>query len=273
MVQSVIPVVLQHCCPWSHHIWRWRCHLWRCRCSCHISSAAVGWAWRQYEPRDTDTVHDTTQSLRQAEEKVSAWEVCFHLCVMCEISFSPFGTLIWGQYSKSKSVDLGADPDFSVKTTNVMNCAPMPEVLALCVSQYYLVFGWCDFDELCKLHPKGVWCLYHGNPLWLKDVHIHLKEKPGQGRMQEHAQECRNSCMSWYIHLELWHQPPRLQVQRVLVETQSPVHHLLVMELKLNVTAGRNMDLCLKGLHILGISPVKQKYFSLYGAVELNWGF
>lgn len=70
--------------------------------------------------------------------------------------------------------------------------------------------------------------------------------------------------MSGYSCLELWNQPPRLQVKVVLIETQLPVHHLLVVKLKLNVTARRNMDLCLKGLHVLGISPVKQKHFSLY---------
>lgn len=51
--------------------------------------------------------------------------------------------------------------------------------------------------------------------------------------------------------LEVRHQPPRLQVQRVLVEAQLPVHHLLVVELKLDVTSRWNMDLGLKGLHVL----------------------
>lgn len=46
----------------------------------------------------------------------------------------------------------------------------------------------------------------------------------------------------------------------MLVETQLPVHHLLIMKLKLNVAARRNVDLCLEGLHILGICPVVQKH-------------
>lgn len=74
--------------------------------------------------------------------------------------------------------------------------------------------------------------------------------------------------MSGYSCLELWNQPPRLQVEVVVVETQLPVHHLLVVKLELNVTARRNMDLCLKRLHVLGISPVKQEHFSLYEATE-----
>lgn len=58
----------------------------------------------------------------------------------------------------------------------------------------------------------------------------------------------------------------------MLVETQFPVHHLLVVELKLDVTTRRNVDFCLKGLHVLGISPVKQKHVSLCEAVELARG-
>lgn len=78
--------------------------------------------------------------------------------------------------------------------------------------------------------------------------------------------------MSRYSYLEVWHQPPGLQVQRVLVGAELPVHHLLVVELKLDVTARRNMDLGLKGLHVLRIGPVKQKHFSPYDAAELYRG-
>lgn len=60
-------------------------------------------------------------------------------------------------------------------------------------------------------------------------------------------------------YLEVWHQPTRLQVQRVLVEAQPPVHHLLVVELKLNVAARRNMDLGLEGLHVLSVGPARRK--------------
>lgn len=63
----------------------------------------------------------------------------------------------------------------------------------------------------------------------------------------------------WPSHLELWHQPPWLQVQRMLIEIQLPVHHLLVVQLKFNIAARGHMDLCFKGFHVLGISPVKQK--------------
>lgn len=91
------------------------------------------------------------------------------------------------------------------------------------------------------------------------------KERPVEERLPDHtrrqtdAQQC---CCRLY--LELWDQPPRLQVQRVLVETQLPAHHLLVVQLKLNVTASRNMDLCLEGLHVLGISPVKKTCSSVF---------
>lgn len=52
----------------------------------------------------------------------------------------------------------------------------------------------------------------------------------------------------------------------MLVEAQLPVHHLLVVELKLDVAARRDVDFCLKGLHVLGVSPVKQKHLSLSDA-------
>lgn len=63
-------------------------------------------------------------------------------------------------------------------------------------------------------------------------------------------------------HLELRHQPPRLQVEEVLVGTESPLHHLLVVKLKLNITARRNVDLRVEGLQVLGVSPMKEKRFS-----------
>lgn len=47
-------------------------------------------------------------------------------------------------------------------------------------------------------------------------------------------------------------------MQRVLVETQLPVHHLLVVELKLNVASGRNMDLGLECLHVQIVSPAER---------------
>lgn len=67
---------------------------------------------------------------------------------------------------------------------------------------------------------------------------------------------------SWLVrraHLEVWHQPAGLQVQRVLVEAQLPVHHLLVVELKLNVAARRNVDLGLEGLHVLSVGPARRE--------------
>lgn len=45
----------------------------------------------------------------------------------------------------------------------------------------------------------------------------------------------------------------------MLVKAQLPVHHLLVVELKLNVAARRNMDLGLKGLHVLIVGPAKRE--------------
>lgn len=97
------------------------------------------------------------------------------------------------------------------------------------------------------------------------------KERFGQGRLLDDTET--HTHILRYSYLELWHQPAGLQVQRVLVETQLPVHHLLVVELKLNVTTRRNVDLCLKGLHVLRISPVKQRHCSLYDDAELYSGF
>lgn len=59
----------------------------------------------------------------------------------------------------------------------------------------------------------------------------------------------------------------------MLIETQLPGHHFLVVELKLNVAARGDVDLCLKGLHVLGISPVKKTLLSLGQAVESFKGF
>lgn len=56
-------------------------------------------------------------------------------------------------------------------------------------------------------------------------------------------------------HLELGHQPAGLQVEPVLVGAQLPLHHLLVVQLKLDVAAGGHEDLGLKRLHVLGVCP------------------
>lgn len=66
----------------------------------------------------------------------------------------------------------------------------------------------------------------------------------------------------------MWHQPAGLQVQRVLVEAQLPVHHLLVVEFKLDVAARRNVDLSLEGLHVLRVGPGGQRQVSLKDAAE-----
>lgn len=65
-------------------------------------------------------------------------------------------------------------------------------------------------------------------------------------------------------YLELGNEPPGLQVQRVLVEAQLPLHHLLVMKLKLDVAARRNVDLGLKRLQFLRVRPVVHRRFSVY---------
>lgn len=41
----------------------------------------------------------------------------------------------------------------------------------------------------------------------------------------------------------------------MLVGAQLPVHHLLVVEFKLDVAAWRNVDLSLEGLHVLRVGP------------------
>lgn len=95
------------------------------------------------------------------------------------------------------------------------------------------------------------------------------EEKAASGTIAKtHSDSQKHTHTLRWTHLEVWHQPPGLQVQRVLIGAQLPVHHLLVVELKLNVTAGRDVDLGLKGLHFLRISPVKHQHFSPYGAAE-----
>ena len=43
----------------------------------------------------------------------------------------------------------------------------------------------------------------------------------------------------------------------MLVHSQLPLHHFLVVELKLNVTARWNVNLRLEGFHVLGVCPGK----------------
>lgn len=53
--------------------------------------------------------------------------------------------------------------------------------------------------------------------------------------------------------LKLRNQSSRLQVERVFVEAQASLHHLLVVKLKVNVAARRNVDLRPEGLHVLRV--------------------
>lgn len=48
-------------------------------------------------------------------------------------------------------------------------------------------------------------------------------------------------------------------MQCVLVEAQLPVHHLLIVELKLDVAAWRNVDLGLEGLQVVIVGPVERE--------------
>lgn len=104
------------------------------------------------------------------------------------------------------------------------------------------MFGLRDFDNICEPFPERVRRLDHGNAVGLKDVDVHLKTGHVSARQRQQARRRR------HIYLEVWHQPPGLKVQRVLVHSQLPAHHLLVVELKLDVAARRNVDLGLKRL-------------------------
>lgn len=81
------------------------------------------------------------------------------------------------------------------------------------VFQSHLVFGLCDFDKICELLPERVRCLDHGNAVGLKDVDVHLKTGQVSNRQRQHAR------LRGHVYLEVWHQPPRLKVQRVLVHS------------------------------------------------------
>lgn len=120
----------------------------------------------------------------------------------------------------------------------------------------YLVFRWHNFNKPCKLFSKCVWCFHGGDSLRLVDVNIHLRT---DGVKDERSHRYSEKHAFRPSHLEVRDQPPRLQEQRVLVEAQFPFHHLLVMKLELDVAARRNVDLRLKGLQVLGVSPVKKK--------------
>lgn len=59
----------------------------------------------------------------------------------------------------------------------------------------------------------------------------------------------------------------------MFVEAQLPLHHFLVVELKLDVASWWNVDLRLEGFHVLGVGPAESRDV-LFGAevsLTVSW--
>lgn len=69
----------------------------------------------------------------------------------------------------------------------------------------------------------------------------------GLGATQERLQT--------HTHLQVLGQPSRLQVNPVLIGSQLPPLHFLIMKLELHLCSRRDVHLGLEALHVKGLAP------------------